>query len=108
MKHGDTTYSYELYHHGVKGMKWGVRRFQKKDGSLTSAGKKRYSDSTRKSKHRLKLEEKYKSQGMSQREAEIEATKRIRTERLLVAAGTLYTAGEMYIDDRRDTTNKRR
>lgn len=32
----------ELYHHGVKGMKWGVRRFQKKDGSLTSAGKKRY------------------------------------------------------------------
>ena len=34
----------ELYHHGVKGMKWGVRRFQKKDGSLTSAGKKRYSE----------------------------------------------------------------
>lgn len=33
---------YELYHHGVKGMKWGVRRFRKKDGSLTSAGKKRY------------------------------------------------------------------
>ena len=32
----------ELYHYGVKGMKWGVRRFQKKDGSLTPAGKKRY------------------------------------------------------------------
>lgn len=27
---------------GVKGMKWGVRRFQNEDGSLTSAGKKRY------------------------------------------------------------------
>lgn len=33
---------YELYHHGVKGMKWGVRRFQNKDGSLTAKGKKRY------------------------------------------------------------------
>lgn len=33
--------NYELYHWGVKGMKWGVRRYQKKDGSLTSAGKKR-------------------------------------------------------------------
>lgn len=34
-----------LYHHGIKGQRWGVRRFQKKDGSLTSAGRKRYSDS---------------------------------------------------------------
>jgi hypothetical protein len=34
----------ELYHHGVKGMKWGVRRFQNADGSLTSKGKKRYLD----------------------------------------------------------------
>lgn len=32
----------ELYHHGVKGMKWGVRRYQNADGTLTSAGKKRY------------------------------------------------------------------
>lgn len=31
----------ELYHHGIKGQKWGVRRFQNKDGSLTLAGKKR-------------------------------------------------------------------
>ena len=32
----------ELYHHGIKGQKWGIRRFQNPDGSLTPSGKKRY------------------------------------------------------------------
>lgn len=35
-------YESELYHHGIKGMKWGVRRFQNQDGSLTPAGEIRY------------------------------------------------------------------
>ena len=37
----------ELYHHGIKGQKWGVRRFQNKDGSLTPAGKKRYDETNK-------------------------------------------------------------
>ena len=36
------TYKNELYHWGIKGMKWGVRRYQNKDGTLTAAGKKHY------------------------------------------------------------------
>lgn len=32
----------ELYHHGIKGQRWGIRRYQNEDGSLTEEGKKRY------------------------------------------------------------------
>lgn len=34
----------ELVHHGIKGQRWGIRRFQNKDGSLISAGKRKGSD----------------------------------------------------------------
>ena len=43
----------QINHHGVKGMKWGVRRFQNEDGSLTPAGKKR-SDRYQKARDRDK------------------------------------------------------
>ena len=87
----------ELYHFGIKGQKWGVRRFQNEDGSRTPSGKERYDDTPnaqiKKSKHRLKLEQRCKDLGMTDQQARVAANKRIRTEKILAAsAGVAVTA----------------
>lgn len=64
----------ELYHHGIKGMKWGVRRFQTKSGSLTPAGKKRYSSDNVKSMSTDELRKKVNR--MNQEQRYIELTKK--------------------------------
>lgn len=70
MKGGVFTSTSELYHHGIKGMKWGIRRYQNEDGSLTEAGKKRYGPgiSERDSKKTQKYIE--KEQAKLQRQAQ--------------------------------------
>jgi hypothetical protein len=109
---GDILFSNELCHQGIKGMKWGVRRFQKTDGTLTDAGKRRYSDDgpvPKKSKHRRNLEANYQAKGMSTKEAEAAANKRIKIEKtiaitagLTVAACGAYYARNKWIADRTD------
>lgn len=107
---------YAICHHGIKGQRWGVRRFQKKDGSLTPAGKKRYDDGESnkkqlkipetKSMHRINLEDKYVKQGMSKQEAEQAAAKRIRAEKIVAAAAvmtvTAAVAYKKHVDNGRD------
>jgi ribosomal protein S30 len=175
----------ELYHWGIKGQKWGVRRYQNKNGSLTPAGKKRYYDTPElnslkadmdkakvrrsesldilqkasdrksylptaknrseydkakaryleddlsyrtarlkyktdkevariedkgiefkdKSKHRLKLEEQYKSLGMTDEQAQAAANNRIRTEKILASSAALTVgacAAYIAVKSRRD------
>ena len=63
--------STELYHHGILGMKWGVRRFQNKDGSLTNAGEKRYSKSIGESIKEYRVSRKRQKNLQKAREAKI-------------------------------------
>ena len=67
-----------LMHHGILGMRWGVRRFQNKDGSLTAEGRSRLGYKERKI-------EKYKSKGMSQEEAEAKYDRRKKA--IMIGAG---------------------
>lgn len=70
----------ELMHWGIKGMKWGVRRYQNKDGSLTPAGKKRYDKEMAKLKEeekiaKNKLRTQAKLKKLDEKRKEIEALK---------------------------------
>lgn len=126
VSHPNTCCGNSLAHYGVRGQRWGIRRYQNEDGTLTEEGMRRYGitgndgrlqpsvelrsdyqnfrkknsnfiEDLRKEKsqnkpisqHRQKLIEDYKQKGLTQEQAEVEALKRERTEKIVKIAGAV-------------------
>lgn len=81
-------YDQELYHYGVKGMKWGIRRYQNKDGTLTSKGKKRYEKSNDNSNDEDEIKNNKSRKILTKRNIAIGAT---------VVGASLAAMGAMYV-----------
>ena len=81
-------YNQELYHYGVKGMKWGIRRYQNKDGTLTSKGKKRYEKSNDNSNDEDEIKNNKSRKILTKRNIAIGAT---------VVGASLAVMGAMYV-----------
>lgn len=89
----------ELYHHGIKGQKWGVRRFQNEDGSLTPRGQKRvdkYAGKVRKNMEmkRMAYKEAKRTGTKEERVAAKQAFKQAKKERKEAIKKAAYNLGK--------------
>lgn len=98
-----------IYHFGIKGMKWGVRRFQNKDGTLTAKGKKRYEDAKPLSDEELKSQVQRLNMEKQYRNLKKNAegpSKLERTKKLVDSASTLVNESKKISKEAKKTAAK--
>ena len=97
----------ELYHHGILGMKWGVRRYQNPDGSLTLEGRRRYlKDAAIQAKKERKKD--YKNRrGLSDYELQEKITRLEKEKRLKDLTEEDMAPGERFVRDIASSSTKK-
>ena len=97
----------ELYHHGILGMKWGVRRYQNPDGSLTLEGRRRYlKDAAIQAKKERKKD--YKNRrGLSDDELQEKITRLEKEKRLKDLTEEDMAPGERFVRDVASSSTKK-
>lgn len=91
-------YSDKLYHHGIKGQKWGQRRYQYKDGSYTQEGKDRRNSGIVKSghdnsNHNYRIRKSNKKEDIKKKKLSPEERKERNKKIALITAGTVAAVG---------------
>lgn len=87
----------ELFHHGIKGQKWGVRRFQNPDGTLTPAGRKRRAKYEAKiDKRTKKLKAKMDEEGLNTKEERPKTLSELSIEELNEAVTRARLEAQLY------------
>ena len=103
-------YETELYHYGIKGQKWGVRRYQNYDGSYTKAGMKRYNSAVDKyEKKRGEYKDANKGDALKLKKAKVKEAKRdvkkhykhLKLDKRADKGKILYASGKRITSDNR-------
>lgn len=102
-------YTNYLVHHGIKGQRWGIRRFQNADGSLTSAGRSKYGVGPKRDKKKARAEKKAakkRAKAALEKAKQIQKEKAAHDRKMKTSAGAASEAVNSSLEELREQTAK--